>query len=429
MSIEATGRGDGEGRAKTGHPSVLFLSNNFPPEVNALANRTAEHAREWVRSGGKVEVLAGPPHFPEGSVYEGYRNRLTRERLDGVDVMRVPMYVTANEGFVRRTLSYVSYLVSATWYAGRTRHEPEVVVASSPHFFAGLAGWLISRRLRKPFVLEVRDLWPESIVDVGAMSRGPAVRMLERLEAFLYRSAEHVVIVSPAFRDHVEACGVSSERITVLPNGVDLDWCRQVPAAGDIAALRAECGIENRFVVSYIGTVGMAHGLDVLLEAAERCEDPEVVFVVVGAGAEWARLEAVARRRGLDNVRILPKQPRDRIRSFYALSDASIVHLRDRPAFRKVIPSKMFESMAMQVPIVLGVDGQARAILEEAGAGIAVRPEDAHSLLAAILELKSDARRRSQMGAAGATHAAEHYDRRAIAARYWRLLQSVAMSR
>ena len=201
--------------------SVLFLSNYFPPEVNALASRTAEHARRWAEHGGDIQVLAGPPHFPEGRIYDGYRNRFVIERSDGVGILRVPMYVTANQGFVRRTLSYVSYMISAVWYAGRAPSRPGVVVASTPQFFAGLAGWLVSRRLRRPFVLEVRDLWPESIIAVGALRYGFLVRLLERLETFLYRSADHVVVVSPAFREHVESRGVPPQDITVLPNGVD----------------------------------------------------------------------------------------------------------------------------------------------------------------------------------------------------------------
>ena len=407
---------------------VLFLSNYFPPEVNALANRTAEHAREWVADGGEVEVVAGPPHFPEGRVYEGYRNRLTRDEWHGVPVLRIPMYVAANEGFVRRTLSYLSYMISAAWYAKRTRVDPEVVVASSPQFFAGLAGWLVSRRLRRPFVLEIRDLWPESIVQVGAMRRGALIRLLERLETFLYRTADHVVVVSPAFRSHIEARGVPSERITVLPNGVDPEWFEPVPRA-EVEALRAELGLGGKFVASYLGTVGMAHGVEIMLEAARKCDDPDVVFLVVGAGAEWGRLREAADSGGLPSFRVLPKQPRDRIRFFYALSDVSIVHLKDRPAFRKVIPSKMFESMAMRRPIVLGVRGQAEEILEEAGAGIVVEPENPDELLAAVLRLKADPALRDRLGAAGADHVRENYARPVIARRYWELLQSVAASR
>jgi glycosyltransferase involved in cell wall biosynthesis len=415
-------------REHTPAAPVLFLSSNFPPETNALANRTWEHVREWASRGGQVEVVAGPPHFPEGQVYEGYENRLSHDRMDGVDVLRVPMYVAANAGFLRRVLSFLSYMVSAVWFARRGRLEPGVVVASSPQFFAGLAGWLVSRRLRLPFVLEIRDLWPESIVDVGAMRRGLSIRVLEWIEALLYRSADHVVVVSPAFRPHVEACGVPADRITVMPNGVDLErFQRPIPAA-ELEALRTDLELQGKLVATYIGTVGMAHGLDALLEVARRCVDPDIMFLIVGAGAGWQTLHDAAEAEGLDNLRVIGKQPRERIRLFYAASDVSMVHLKDRPAFRKVIPSKMFESMAMRRPIVLGVRGLAREILEASGAGIAVKPDDAAELLAAVLRLKGDPELRERLGAAGAAHVREHFDRREIARRYWLLLQEVAAS-
>lgn len=407
---------------------VLFLSNYFPPETNALANRTWEHARVWAEAGGEIEVVAGPPHFPEGVVYDGYANVLSRERVEGVDVLRVPIFVARNRGFVRRALSFVSYLATTTWYADRVIRRPGVVVASSPQFFAGIAGRFVSARLRAPFVLEVRDLWPESIVDVGAMQPGLVIRALERVESWLYRTADHVVVVSPAFQAHIACRGVPESRISVLPNGVDLGGFAADVPAGEIAALRAELGLTGRFVASYIGTVGMAHGVDVLVEAAAACPDPEVAFVVVGAGAQWDELRARAADQRLENLLVLEKQPRERIRTFYAMADLSLVLLKDRPAFRKVIPSKMFESMGMRIPIVLGVLGQAAEILRDSGAGLVVTPEDPDALLAAVLELKSDPERRRRMGQAGAEHVRNAYDRREIARRYWDLLQSVAAS-
>lgn len=406
--------------------SVLFLSSNFPPETNALANRTWEHAREWIAEGGEVEVMTGPPHFPEGRVYEGYANRLTHDDVDGVDVLRVPMYVAPNIGVLRRTLSYASYMISATRYARQVRRDPGVVVASSPQFFAGLAGWLVSRRLKRPFVLEIRDLWPESIVDVGAMRRTFVIRAVARIETFLYRSADHVVIVSPAFRAHIEARGVPSDKITVLPNGVDIEGFQLPVPTANLEKLRADLGIEGRFVVSYIGTVGMAHGTEVILEAARRCGDSRIMFLVVGAGAEWQSLHDAVEREGLGNLMVIGKQSRERVRYFYALSDVSIVHLKDRPALRKVIPSKMFESMIMHRPIVLGVRGHAQEILEEAKAGIAVTPGDADELIEGVRRLLHDPALRERLGAAGAAHVREHHDRRAIARRYWALLQDVA---
>jgi glycosyltransferase involved in cell wall biosynthesis len=405
---------------------VLFLSNYFPPEVNALARRTFDHAKLWAEHGGVVGVIAGPPHFPEGRVHEGYGNRLTAEQVEGIQVLRVPMLVRPNRGFALRTLSYLSYMASAVLFSGRCVPDAGVVVASSPQFFAGLAGAVVARRRGVPFVLEVRDLWPESILAVGAMRRSWLVDVLERLETALYHAADRIVVVSPAFRDHIEARGVSPERIVVLPNGIVPEEFGTDPSAPEVDELRAELGLEDRFIVSYVGTVGMAHGLEVVVEAARLCPDPEVRFVVVGAGAGRAELKRRREDLGLDTVLLLDRQPRERVPLFHALSDVAVVPLRDRPAFRKVIPSKLLEAMGAGRPVVLGVGGQARAILEEAGGGIAVPPEDPRALLEAVLRLKSDPGRRAEMGHAGREHVRSRYDRRTIARSYWELLQQVA---
>jgi glycosyltransferase involved in cell wall biosynthesis len=232
--------------------------------------------------------------------------------------------------------------------------------------------------------------------------------------------------VSPAFRDHIEAHDVPSHRITVLPNGVDVDWFAEPVRPAEVADLKKELHVEGRFIASYIGTVGMAHGVHVMLEAARACPDPDVIFLVVGLGAEWQALRGEAESLGLTNVRIIEKQPRERIRSYYAISDVSVVHLRDLPAFRKVIPSKMFESMAMRCPLILGVDGQAAEILEAAGAGLRIRQEDAGSLIEAVLRLKEDPILRERFASNGETFVRANFDRREIARRYWQLLQEVA---
>jgi len=405
---------------------VLFLSNYFPPEVNALARRTFDHGRIWAGDGGDVGVVAGPPQFPEGRVHAGYRNRLTEERVEGMRVLRVPMFVRPNRGFALRTLSYLSYMVSAVLFSGRVVPDAGVVVASTPQLFAGFAGTLVARRRGVPFVLEVRDLWPESILAVDAMRSSWLVDVLERLETALYRAADRIVVVSPAFRGHIEARGIPTERIVVLPNGIVPEEYATDPSGPEARVLRTQLGLEDRFVVSYVGTVGMAHGLEVVVEAARLCPDPDVRFLVVGTGAARRELERRREELQLDNVVLVDRQPRERVPLFQALSNVALVPLRDRPAFQKVIPSKLLEAMGAGLPVVLGVGGQARAILEEAGGGIGVPPEDPAALLEAVLRLKEDPTLRARLGESGRAYVRERYDRGAIAKTYWRFLQEVA---
>jgi glycosyltransferase involved in cell wall biosynthesis len=403
---------------------ILFFSHYYPPEVNAPASRTSEHCRAWAKAGHDVTVVTCVPNHPSGKIYPGYKNRLFQsEIVDGVRVVRLWTFLAANEGFLLRTLNYLSYLVSAS-LALPWLPRADVVVSTSPQFFCGLTGLVVRRLKKAPWVLEIRDLWPESIVSVGAMRKGLAVRFLEWLEAMAYRNADHVVSVTQSFVPHIIACGGNPEKIAVIKNGVDLELFTRV---GTTAGIKTQLGLEGRFVAAYVGTHGMAHGLGVILEAAERLlENPRIAFLLVGDGAERADLEQLRGQKGLDNVKILGQRPKEEMPGIWEATDASLILLKRNDLFKKVIPSKMFEAMAMHCPIIFGVEGEARALLEEAGAGIAITPESAEELAAAVVKLAENPRLAGQLGAQGYTHVREHYDRARIAGRYLDLLKEVA---
>ena len=405
---------------------VLFVSPNFPPEVNAPATRLHEHAREWIRQGGEVDVITDVPNYPEGVVYPGYENRYSEETIDGIRVHRVPMYVTANEGAGKRIASFLSFMASAVWHARRLRHTPDIVVGTSPQFFCALAARRIAKRLGVPFVLEIRDLWPESIVAVGAMERNAAIRAIERVERGLYRDADHVVSVTDSFVDHIVEGGAKPENVSVIKNGADLERLAAAPDEAIRAEIREQYGWQDKFVAAYIGTIGMAHRADVVLEAAKRCPDPDVAWVVIGTGAQRADLEAQAQAAGLDTFFLIDKQPKDRIASYLSETDVSIVHLSDTPLFRTVIPSKLFEAMALRIPIALGVRGEAQALVEAAGAGIAFPPEDPDALVETVLKMKADPALFRTLQDDGDAYVRAHFDRRVLARRYWNLLADVA---
>ncbi len=392
---------------------VLFLSDNFPPETNAPATRLWEHARRWVARGHRVTVVTCAPNFPQGRVYPGYANRwLQRECVDGIDVLRVKTYVAANAGFGRRTLDYVSFAV-AGFCAGLLPRRPDVVVATSPQFFAAVGGWLLAAVRRKPFVFELRDLWPASIEAVGALRSGLVLRSLERLELFLYRRAAAVVAVTSAFRRDLAGRGIDPRKIHVVTNGVDLESFR--PIERD-AALARELGVGGRFVVGYLGTHGMAHALEGVLDAAERLrERSDVHFLFVGDGAAKASLEADARARGLTNVSFHAPVPRERMPALWSVCDVALVHLKDTPVFRTVIPSKIFEAMGMGVPLLLaGPDGEAADIVREAGCGVTVAAEEPDALAAAVRALADD-REQTRALATASRAAATRYSRDALA--------------
>jgi len=371
---------------------ILFLTDNFPPEGNAPATRTYEHAVRWVRAGHEVTVITCAPNFPEGKLFAGYRNAWRSvETLDGIRVVRVKTYITANEGFLKRTLDYLSFMAAGT-FAGLFERRHDVVVATSPQFFCALGGWALARLKRRPFVFELRDLWPASITAVGAMKRSVAIRALEKLEMFLYRSADAIVPVTQSFREELIHRGVDADKIHVVLNGVDLQRYR--PAARDEAMAR-QYDLDGRFVVGYLGTHGMAHGLEHVIEAAQRLrEDPRIVFFFAGSGAQRAQVERMAAERALPNVRMIARQPKEAMPKLWSLCDLSLIPLRDTPVFASVIPSKLFEGMGMGVPALMSLPrGEAVRIVENTGCGVCVAPEDPAAMADAIAALAGDPER------------------------------------
>jgi len=404
---------------------ILFLSHYFPPEGNAPAARTYDNTVRWARAGHAVTVLTGVPSHPAGVAFPGYRNRLRqRETVEGVEVVRVVTYLAPNRGTTRRIANYVSYMISATAFASGLP-RPDVVVATSPQFFCGWAGVLTSRLRRAPLVLEIRDLWPESIAAVGALRNRALLRFLERLERAMYRAAALVVTVGQGYRRELLARGVSDERLAVVPNGIDL--ARFAPREPDLA-LKRSLGLEGRFVVGYSGTIGMASGLGVVLRAAQalgRAGRDDVAFLLVGDGAVREELSTEARRLGLARVVFAGRQDPARMPAFLSICDVCLVHLRKVELFTTVLPSKIFEAAGMGRPILLGVGGEAREIVERAGCGEYVEPENEGALIEAVLRLAADPARCRALGQAGRAYVARHHDRDRLAADYLGLLERV----
>lgn len=400
---------------------ILFLCHYFPPEVNAPASRTHENAKRWAAEGHRVTVITGAPNAPRGELFPGYRNALRRvEWVDGIRVVRVWTFIAANKGTWRRILNYLSFMVSAV-LAGLLEPRPDVMVATSPQFFCGWAGVLLKRIRRWPFVLEIRDIWPESITTVGAMRKGAATLVLERMECIMYAEARHIVAVGEGYRDNLIGKGVPPEKVSVVYNGVDLGMFRPVPKD---AGFLGRHSLEGRKVCGYIGTVGMAHGLEVMLAAAERARDLPWVFLVVGDGARYDELRAEAARRGLANVVFTGRLPKEAMPMAWSALDACLIHLKKSDLFRTVIPSKMFEAMGMGVPIIMGVEGESLDIVLKAGAGIPMEPEDPESLLAGCRTMfAADA---SGYRMSGRDHVTRHFDRDVLAARYLEILEAVA---
>lgn len=398
---------------------ILFLCHYFPPEVNAPASRTHENAKRWVEAGHVVTIITCVPNAPRGEIYPGYRNGLRRvEYVDGIRVVRVWSYVAANKGTFRRILNFLSYMASA-FIAAQLEPRPDVLIATSPQFFCGWAGVLLHWLRRWPFVLEIRDIWPESITAVGAMRRGVAIRFLERMETAMYRSADHIVAVGNGYRDILASKGVPKEKISVVYNGVDLGRFR---ATAKDPAFLAKYGLAGYSVCGYIGTVGMAHGLEVILTAAEKTREERWKYLIVGDGARLDGLREEARKKGLANIVFTGRLSKEEMPAAWSVLDACLIHLRKTELFQTVIPSKMFEAMGMEIPILMGVQGEALDLVLEAGAGIPVEPDDADSLLAGCRKIFSEGGKR--YGVAGRNFVVRRFNRDILAVEYTEVLRA-----
>lgn len=354
--------------------NILFLTENYPPETNAAANRVHERAKFWVDWGHQVTVITSAPNFPKGKLHDGYANKWHQtEEIDGVAVVRVKTFINANEGVVLRMLDFLSFMVTG-FFASLFVKRPDVVVATSPQFFTAVAGWLVGICRRRPFVLELGDIWPASIVAVGAMGQSFLIRTLERLELFLYRRSAAIVALTPRFKENLVGRSIDGDKISIVINGVDTDRFQKIPRDTALADL---WGLKDQFVIGYIGTHGMAHGLSNVLDAADHLRGNERVrFLFVGDGAERQALMKRAEEEVLENVQFIASQPREKVPSIWSVCDIALVHLRDSEVFSEVIPSKIFEAMAMGLPILLvSPKGIASDIVLSARSGLWVPAE------------------------------------------------------
>ncbi len=407
---------------------ILYVSQYFPPEMGAPAARASELARHWVGDGHDVTILTGFPNHPTGAVPAGYRDKLRRlvlrENWNGVSVTRTWLWPLPNRKAHERMLNYSSFAVSSA-VTGLLGPRPDVVIASSPQLLVALSGWWLARCKRVPFVFEVRDLWPESLTAVGmGDSTSLLHRVLGRIAGFLYRNCDHIVVVTRAFKDHlVKHWRVPPEKISIVENGVETE----IFAPQDASQLRNELSIDGKFVVSYIGTIGMAHGLETLLEAAGKLQhlNPEVLFLLVGEGADKERIMNLAHSRGLSNVRFVAQQPHDLVPAYICASDACLVLLKKSPVFKTVIPTKMLEFMSCARPVISGVDGEAREILEKAQAGVCIEPENPEQLIQAVLRLAEGKNLRETLGRNGRRYVVQNLSRRRTAQTYVEVLTEV----
>ncbi len=416
---------------------IFYFSHYYTPEGNAPATRVSSLSKRWAKSSHEVAVVTCTPNVPHGKIYEGYKNTWwpQKQDLDGVKVIRVWTWIAPNKGTVRRIANYVSYMISATLFAV-TQTRPDVIIATSPQFFCGWAGVLYSiwlkmtglfTRRKTVFVLEIRDIWPESIGAVDAIKNPWILWLLQLLEALMYRMSDHIVTVGKGYRARLIERGVANDKISVVMNGFDSDLM-STDSDGDIA-LREHWKLDGKFVCGYIGTIGLACGLDIYVRAAKLLKQlghNDIVLVAVGDGAVREELQMQCQAEQLDNVLFVGLQPKDSMQSWLKLTDVSFVHLRKTPLFETVIPSKIFESAGMKRPVIIGVKGEASELVKASGGGVSIEPEDENDFVANLVKMKESPATRITMGESGCRYVLTHFDRIALANEYIEILKHLS---
>lgn len=404
---------------------VLYLSQYFPPEVGATQTRAFEMARHLVSAGHEVTMLTEVPNHPSGIIPPQYRGKLLeRSDFEGIDVVRIWVKASPVKTFRNRMMFYISYMMGAVLFGllgARGRYD--VIYATSPPLFVGGAAVILSYLRRTPLIFEVRDLWPESAVAMGEVTNFRAVALAGKLEELCYNRARSVVVVTGGIRQRLEERGFGS-KLTLIPNGANTDLFKPDPVGA--AAFRAEMGLRSEFLVLYAGIHGLAQGLETVLEAAwELSGVPDVHFVFIGEGPKKAELVALKNKLELENVTMLPERSRSEMPACLTAADVALVPLRRLDLFRGALPSKMFDAWACACPVILGIDGEAREVMEEAKAGVFVEPEDAGQLAAVIRRLKQDPEQLQRYGRNGRLFVVAHFSRQCLAARLEALLLEI----
>jgi glycosyltransferase involved in cell wall biosynthesis len=403
---------------------ILLLTDNFVPETNSPALRAYEHARRWAENGINVTVITSIPNFPTGRPLPPYRNRpYQREFLNGIEVIRVWTWLAPNKGIFFRSIDFLSFAVSS--FVAGLFQRADVIVATSPQLLTGLAGSLLGTVKRRPWLFEVRDLWPDSVVAVGAMQENALIRVLRGLERHLYRDATRLVAVSDGIRGRLIAKGVPAQKIGVVPNGVDLE---RVAATDDQSSSPLPANLQGKFVVGYIGTHGMAQGLETVLDAAERLQNRNVHFLFAGDGARREALIARAGQLRLQNVTFCGQVSLQTATAYLRRCDVVLVPLKRTNQIEITLPGKIFEAAAMGKPLIVSAEGASADLALKYQAGLVVAPEQPDQLADAIRRLQTQPELSEQLSR-GAIALARDFDRERFAKMMLEEIQSVVQSR
>lgn len=397
---------------------IALISHYYPPETGAPQARLSEMADTWQKEGHPVTVITGFPNHPTGIIPDTYKaKQFQEETLNGIKVIRCRTYATPNSGFLKKIIGHLFFMCTAVIQGAKYVKGNDIIIVSSPTFFSVISAYIISRRYHIPYVFEVRDLWPAIFKDLGVLKNPIILGILEKLELFLYKKAKYVVPVTHSFAKDIISRGIPKEKVFTITNGVTTSQFSPKEKNSD---LLKEHRLEDKFVVLYIGAHGISQGLPAFVDVANTLQKshPNIHFLFVGEGADKKRLMEKAQQYTLTNMTFLPNQPKEKVSDFYASMDIGLVPLRNIPLFKTFIPSKMFEMMAMEKPIIASLEGEAADILEASKGALICPPENAQAITSAILKLYASEELRNTLRKNARSFVLKYYDREQLAKNY-----------
>lgn len=400
---------------------ILFLTQYCPPEVGAPQNRIFEFAKGLKKLGHEVTILTAMPNYPKGEIFDDYKGKkIVKEEIDGINIVRTSIYATKEKSFSKRMRNYLSFTFSSVFQGAKYIDKQDVIITESPPLFLGWSGYVLSKLKKAKFVFNVSDLWPESAVKLGVLNNKLFIKMATWLEEFCYRKAHAVTGQTKGIVDNITDRGFDKSKVHLITNGVNTEFFKK---ENRDESFRKELGIENKFSVVYAGIHGLAQGLEVVLDAAEMLKEyKNIEFIFVGEGPDKPKLIKIAEEKNLKNVMFLPMQPKPKMPRIIASMDATIIPLKKLDLFKGALPSKMFEALSSELPIVLAVEGEAEKLINDAKAGITVEPENPKAIAEAIIKLYNDVELRKTLGKNGRKYVVENYSRESITKKLEKIL-------
>lgn len=394
--------------------NILFITDNYPPEYNAAAIRTSEHINRWAQTNNNITVITCFPNFPKGKIFKGFKNKLYKvEKFRNIKIIRVWTFIAPNSGFFLRTLDHISFAASSI-IASFFVNKPDYIFATSPQFFTMIGGYFISIFKKIPLILEIRDLWPDSLLSVGVIKKNLIFKFLKKIEYYLYKKAFKIIVVTKSTFKILENNGIKN-KVSVIYNGVNLEKFQ--PSIKNKSLVK-KYNLRNYFCIGYIGTIGLAHEIEVLISAAKKLlkKNYKIKLVIIGEGARKEFIKKKINKYQLTNVILLNSVPNNEIAKYWSILDCSITHLKNDMLFRTVIPSKVFESMAMQIPIIHGVLGESSDMIHALNIGECFESGNYKSLYGIIVKFYKD-RRLLQVYKNNCSKVSNNFDRKKLADR------------